>query len=154
MKGHPEIIATLNALLAEELTAINQYMVHAEMCENWGYAKLHAAVRQRAIVEMKHAEALISRILFLDGKPVVDQLQPLHIGEDVRAQIAYDLQAEKDGVRAYNDAIKQAVDLKDNMTRELLLSILRDEEAHVDELEQYHDQIAQMGYGTFLSTLL
>ncbi len=154
MKGSPELIATLNQLLAEELTAINQYMVHAEMCENWGYDKLHAAVRRRAIVEMKHAETIIGRILSLEGTPIVSELKKLHIGADVRAQIANDLQAEREGVVAYNEAIRQAVALQDNVTRALLLSILKDEDAHADELERYHAQIEQMGYETFLSTQL
>ncbi len=154
MKGNTELIATLNDLLAEELTAINQYMVHAEMCESWGYTRLHAAVRQRAIVEMRHAEALISRILFLDGMPNVGELRQLHIGGDVRTQIANDLAAERSGVEAYNDAIALAMKVRDNVTRELLQGILKDEDLHVDELERYHDQIEQMGYQTFLSTLL
>ncbi|MCX8109187.1 MAG: bacterioferritin, partial [Verrucomicrobiae bacterium] len=133
------------------LTAINQYMVHSEMCANWGYDRLHEAVEKRAIDEMKHAEKLIARILFLEGTPNVSQLQKMFIGATVPSQLENDLQSELEAVRAYNDSIRVATDLGDNGTRELLESILKDEEAHIDWLEAQRDQIAQMGLPQYLS---
>jgi bacterioferritin len=150
MKGDEKIIEMLNDLLADELTAINQYMVHSEMCEDWGYAELHEAIEQRAIVEMRHAEKLIGRILFLEGIPVVSQLKTLHIGSDVPEQHANDWTAEKDAVASYNDGIRLAVELSDNGTRELLESILAEEEGHIDWIEAQQDQIKQMGIETYL----
>ena len=151
MKGQPAIIDTLNGLLADELTAINQYMVHSEMCSDWGYAKLHEAIEKRAITEMKHAERLIERILFLEGKPSVSKLNPISIGPDVEAQFRNDLRAEVAAVASYNAGVKQAAELVDNGTRDLFQSILNDEEAHVDWLEAQLDQIAQMGIQNYLS---
>lgn len=150
MKGNDKLIAELNNLLAEELTAINQYMVHAEMCDNWGYEKLAKQVKARAIVEMKHAEALIERILFLEGKPDVSRLEKIHIGDDIPAQINHDLSAEEGAIKRYNQAIKLAVDVGDNVSRDLLEDILEDENDHLDELEAKRDQIAQMGLQNFL----
>ena len=109
MQGNAEMLATLNQLLADELTAINQYMVHAEMCDNWGYKELDETVQARAITEMKHAERLIARILFLEGKPIVSNLNPIHIGADVAAQHKNDWQAERDAIQAYNEGIRRAV---------------------------------------------
>ena len=154
MKGNEKVITTLNALLADELTAINEYMVHSEMCANWGFERLHKATEKRAIDEMKHAEKLIGRILFLEGTPVVSRLNDLHIGADVAAQLNNDRGAEAGAVKAYNDAIRQAADLGDNGTRELLDSILKDEEAHIDWLEAQLDQIKQMGIQTYLAEQL
>jgi bacterioferritin len=151
MKGQQAIIGTLNGLLADELTAINQYMVHSEMCADWGYAKLHEAVEKRAITEMRHAERLIERILFLDGKPTVSKLNQISIGADVEAQFGNDLAAEMTAVAGYNAGVTQAAELVDNGTRDLLQSILNDEEAHLDWLEAQLDQIAQMGIQTYLS---
>jgi len=151
MKGQQAIIGTLNGLLADELTAINQYMVHSEMCADWGYAKLHEAVEKRAITEMRHAERLIERILFLDGKPTVSELKKISIGADVEAQFGNDLQAEMAAVAGYNAGVTQAAELADNGTRDLLQSILNDEEAHVDWLEAQLEQIAQMGIQNYLS---
>lgn len=151
MKGDVKIIALLNDLLADELTAINQYMVHAEMCDNWQFEKLAEAVEKRAIGEMKHAEKLIGRLLFLEGTPVVTNLKKVHIGANVEAQLNNDLAAEVDAVRVYNAGIHLAVELGDNGTRELLDSILKDEEAHLDWLEAQIDQIAQMGIQVYLS---
>jgi bacterioferritin len=151
MKGQQAIIDTLNSLLADELTAINQYIVHSEMCANWGYDKLHGAIEQRAITEMKHAERLITRILFLDGKPTVSKLNAISIGADVETQFRNDLQAEMAAVSGYNAAAKQAAELVDNGTRDLFESILTDEEAHLDWLETQLDQIAQMGLQNYLS---
>ncbi len=151
MKGNEQIIATLNLLLADELTAINQYIVHSEMCKNWGYEELHEAVEKRAITEMRHAEMHIARILFLEGRPIVSQLNPMHIGATVAEQFQSDLGAELGAVKAYNDAVKQAVELGDNGTRAMLESILKDEEEHVDWLEAQLDQIAQMGVQNYLA---
>ncbi len=151
MKGNEQMIDTLNALLADELTAISQYMVHSEMCANWGYGRLHESVEKRAMDEMKHAESLIARILFLEGRPIVSKLNPMHIGAEVEAQLRNDLQAELDAVSAYNKGIRQAFEVGDNGSRELLVSILKDEEEHVDELEAQLDQIGQMGIQNYLA---
>lgn len=150
MKGNERMLTTLNDLLADELTAINQYMVHSEMCADWGYERLHEAVEKRAITEMRHAEKLIARILFLDGMPIVSNLKKIHIGNDVPAQLQSDLEAEYEAVRAYNEGIRLATELGDNGSRELLESILTDEEEHVDWLEAQLDQIAQMGVQNYL----
>ena len=150
MKGNPKIIERLNALLADELTATNQYIVHSEMCANWRFDKLHNLVEKRAIDEMKHAEKLIARILFLEGIPVVSNLNKIHIGAEIPAQLENDLGAELGAVQAYNDGIRQAVEVGDNGTRELLESILADEEEHVDWLEAQLDQIKQMGVQNYL----
>ncbi|MGC8779688.1 MAG: bacterioferritin [Anaerolineae bacterium] len=151
MKGNEKLIETLNLLLADELTAINQYMVHSEMCKNWGYAELHEAIEKRAITEMKHAEMHIGRIIFLDGRPIVSKLNPLHIGDSVLEQLKSDLAAEQAAVKAYNDAVKQAVEVGDNGTRAMLESILKDEEDHLDWLEAQLDQIEQMGIQNYLA---
>ncbi len=151
MKGHEKILGLLNARLSEELTAINQYMVHSEMCDNWGYDRLHSAIEKRAIEEMKHAEKIIGRILFLEGTPIVSQLQKILIGKDVPSQIENDLTSELDAVKAYNESIRVAVELGDNGTRDLFESILEDEEAHIDWLEAQRDQIAQMGLSQYLA---
>lgn len=152
MKGNPKLIETLNSLLAEELTAINQYMVHAEMNEAWGYGKLHAGYEKRAIDEMKHAEKLIARILFLEGIPIVSELQKIHIGSDVPKQVENDRVSEVDAIKMYNDAIKLAGEVGDYATRELLEKILGDEDRHVDQLEELQDQISQMTLPIFLTT--
>jgi len=151
MKGNEEIIAVLNQLLADELTAINQYMVHAEMCDNWGYEELDGKIQERAVAEMKHAEKLIARILFFEGKPIVSNLNPIHIGADVAAQHKNDWQAEYGAIQAYNEAIRLAVKIGDNGTRDLLESILTDEEDHIDWIEAQQDQIAQMGIENYLA---
>ncbi len=150
MKGQDKVLEQLNLRLAEELTAINQYMVHSEMCANWGYEHLHEVVEKRAIDEMKHAEKLIARIIFLEGKPMVSNLGKLFIGEAVEKQIQNDHEAELGAIRAYNDSIKLAAELGDNGSRDLLEEILEDEEEHIDGLEAQMDQIAQMGIQNFL----
>jgi bacterioferritin len=152
MKGDPKLIKTLNALLADELTAINQYMVHSEMCDGWGYMKLHKAIEKRAIDEMKHAEKLIGRILFLEGLPIVSDLKKLHIGSDIPKMFANDQIAEDGAIKAYNEAIILAGTVKDYATRDLLQSILNDEDAHMDLIEEVRDQIGQMGIQIFLTT--
>jgi len=151
MKGNDKVIETLNMLLADELTAINQYMVHSEMCKNWGYGELHEAIEKRAITEMKHAEMHIGRIIFLEGRPIVSKLNSLHIGDTVLEQLKSDLGAEQAAVKMYNDAVKLAVEVGDNGTRAMLESILKDEEDHLDWLETQLDQIEQMGIQNYLA---
>ncbi|MEI6651526.1 MAG: bacterioferritin [Chlorobiaceae bacterium] len=154
MKGNPKMIEKLNSLLADELTAINQYMVHSEMCSNWGYEKIHKAAEKRAIDEMKHAEKLIGRILFFEGIPIVSNLKKISIGSEVASQHQNDLNSEIDAVASYNEAIKIAVECGDNGTRELLGSILKEEEAHLDWLEAQLEQINQMGIQNYLADKL
>jgi bacterioferritin len=151
MTGHPNVLKALNNLLADELTAINQYMVHSEMCDNWGYDELHKAIEKRAVDEMHHAESLIARILFLEGSPTVTTLHAITIGKSVKEMIANDHESEKGAVKAYNDAIRIAVEAADNGSRELLEKTLKDEEAHIDWLEAQADQIAQMGVENYLA---
>lgn len=151
MKGSEKVIAVLNDLLADELTAINQYMVHSEMCDNWGYARLHKLIEKRAIDEMKHAERLIARILFLEGTPIVSRLNAIHIGPDVKRQFEHDAEAENAAIKAYRDAIVLCGNEGDFGTRELLEAILQDEEAHLDWLEAQLDQIAQVGIENYLA---
>ena len=151
MKGDQRILDTLNELLADELTAINQYMVHSEMADDWMYARLHDAVEKRAIDEMRHAESLIGRILFLEGRPVVSNLKGIHIGAEVPEQVQNDLAAEHGAIEAYNEGIRLAREVGDNGTRELLESILKDEETHTDWLEAQLDQIKQMGIENYLT---
>jgi bacterioferritin len=151
MKGDQRIIDTLNDLLADELTAINQYMVHSEMADDWMYERLHEAVEKRAIDEMRHAESLIGRILYLEGRPVVSNLKGIHIGAEVPEQIENDLAAEHGAIRAYNEGILLAREVGDNGTRELMESILKDEETHTDWLEAQLDQIKQMGIQNYLT---
>ncbi len=151
VKGNKKLIERLNALLADELTAINQYIVHSEMCANWGYERLHEAIEKRAITEMKHAERLIERILFLEGMPIVSELNEITIGSDVKAQFESDLAAEQMAVAAYNEGIGLAVEVGDNGTRALLESILADEEGHIDWLEAQLDQIKQIGIQNYLT---
>jgi bacterioferritin len=151
MKGNAQLLKALNGLLADELAAINQYMVHAEMVENWGYMKLGKMIQTRAVTEMKHAEKLIGRILFLEGVPIVNKLNDIHIGAEVPKQFENDHAAEIGAVKSYNAAIKLAADVSDNATKELLDSILNDEDGHVDEIEAQQDQIKQMGLPQYLS---
>jgi bacterioferritin len=152
MKGDPKLIKVLNSLLADELTAINQYMVHSEMCDDWGYEKLHKAIEKRAIDEMKHAEKLIGRILFLGGLPIVSELKKLFIGADVPKMFVFDHKAEQDAIKAYNNAIVLAGNVKDFATRDLLQTILNEEDAHMDGIEEVQDQIKQMSLQIFLTT--
>lgn len=152
MKGNVKLIATLNSLLADELTAINQYMVHSEMCDDWGYGKLHEKFEKRAIDEMKHAEKLIGRILFLEGMPVVSKLNKITIGPDIPKQLKSDLAAEMVAIKAYNAAIKLAGEVGDYATREILEGILKDEDQHVDEIEELQGQIEHMSLPVFLTT--
>jgi bacterioferritin len=151
MKGNARVIQALNDRLREELTAISQYMVHSEMCANWGYDALHKAVEKQAIDEMHHAESLIARILFLEGAPAVSKLDEIRIGKDVKEIVTNDLGAERDAVKAYNESIRLAVELGDNASRDLLAKILQDEERHVDWGEMQRDQIEQMGLQNYLA---
>jgi len=151
MKGNERVIERLNARLADELTAINQYMVHSEMCANWGLKHLHEAVEKRAIMEMKHAEKLIGRIIFLEAKPWVSTLGKINIGADVEAQLKNDWAAEDGAVKAYNDDISLAVEIGDNGSRELFESTLLDEEDHIDWIEAQLDQINLMGLQNYLA---
>jgi bacterioferritin len=152
VKGNAKLIATMNDLLADELTAINQYMVHSEMCSNWGYQRLHKKVEHRAIEEMKHAEKLIARIIFLEGIPKVDKLNKISIGSTVPAQFAGDLKAEMGAIAAYNKAVHLADEAGDATTRAMLEEIAHDEDRHIDWLEEQLDQIKQMGAEVYLST--
>ena len=154
MKGTQKVIGALNSLLADELTAISQYMVHSEMCDNWGYGKLHETIQKRAVEEMKHAEKLIGRILFLEGIPIVSDLNKIYIGADVPKMFVNDHNAESRAIKAYNSAILVCGDEKDYATREILESILNDEDRHIDDIEAVQDQITQMSLQVFLSTQL
>lgn len=154
MQGNPEVIGHLNRVLKGEFTAIHQYIVHAEMCDNWGYSKLGGFIKQQAIGEMRHAEILIERILFLEGVPGMGELSPLNVGQNVKDQLSNDLQLEYEAVRILNAAIKDAVAVGDNASRELFGTILKDEEEHVDWLESQLQMIADMGLGIYLSQQL
>jgi bacterioferritin len=150
MKGNKKLVTVLNSLLADELTAINQYMVHSEMCENWGYSKLHMAIRKQAIDEMRHAEWLIERIIFFDGSPTVSKLNDISIGKTVSEMIGNDNEDELNAVKAYNEAIKLARLVDDQGTVDLLTKILKMEEGHVDWAEIQQAQIEQMGMENYL----
>ena len=150
MRGNDKVIAELNEALREELTAINQYFIHAEMCHNWGYHKLGSYIRKQSIDEMKHAEQLIERILFLDGTPKMEYLD-LNVGGNVRAQIEADLTLEVNAVAMYNKAIQISRDAGDDQSRELFSKLLKDEEEHVDWLEAQVHLIKEMGYERYRS---
>ncbi len=152
MKGNQKLIETLNSLLADELTAINQYMVHSEMADSWGYEKLHKHFEKRAIDEMKHAEQLIGRILFLEGTPIVSNLKQMHIGSEIPKQLEYDHELESAAIKAYNAAISLAGEVADFATREVLEHILNDEDRHIDGIEAIRDQISHMTLQVFLTT--
>ena len=154
MQGNEKIIAKLNELLSHELTAINQYMVHSSMSDNWGYAKLHTIIQKRAIDEMKHAERLIDRILFLEGKPVVSVLDNIMIGSEIVKQHQNDHISEEDAIHKYNIGIELAVEVNDNGTRDLMQSLLKDEESHIDVIEAQLEQINQMGIQNYLAEQL
>jgi len=151
MKGNPKVIAALNEALKEELTAINQYFLHAEMCENWHYGRLGDYIKKQSIDEMRHAEKLIERILFLDGTPSLTEPMQLTVGKNVKEQIESDLKLEIDAVGLYNRSIQLAREEGDNASRELFERLLKDEEGHVDWLEAQVHQIHEMGYERYLS---
>jgi bacterioferritin len=151
MKGNPQVIAALTLALKEELLAINQYFLHGEMCENWHYGRLGSFIKKQSIDEMKHAEALIERILFLDATPSLTEPMQLTVGKNVREQLESDLKLEIDAVGMYNEAIKVATEAGDNASRELFERLLKDEEEHVDWLEAQAHQIQEIGYERYLS---
>ena len=150
MKGNSKVIAELNKALREELTAINQYFLHAEMCENWGYHRLADFIRKQSIGEMKHAETLIERILFLDGSPSMMPLE-LKVGGTVKNMIESDLALEVGAVKMYNESIAIATKEGDNGSRDLFVVLLKDEEEHVDFLEAQMHQIKELGYERYLT---
>jgi bacterioferritin len=133
------------------LTAINQYILHGEMCDDWGYGVLHEVIEKRAIQEMKHAEKLIERILFLEGMPIVSKLNDIHIGSTVEKQLNNDSIAEQEAIKLYNESVALTTKLGDNGTKILVESILTDEEEHLDWIEEQLDQIDQMGLQNYLN---
>jgi len=151
MQGNPKVIAVLNEALREELMAINQYFLHAEMCENWHYDRLGSYIKKQSIDEMKHAEALIERLLFLDATPSLTDPMQINVGKSVKEQLQSDLKLEIGAVAMYNRAIQVARDEGDNGSRELLERLVKDEEEHVDWLEAQMHQIHEMGYERYLS---
>jgi bacterioferritin len=153
MRGNPQVIEQLNQALREELTAVNQYFLHAEMCDNWGYHKLGSFIKKQSIDEMKHAEKIIERLLFLDATPKMEYLD-LTVGNSVRVQLESDLKLEVNAVALYNKAVQVAREQSDDTSRELFSTLLKDEEAHVDWLEAQLHQIKEMGYEQYLSNQL
>jgi bacterioferritin len=151
MKGDKKILDILNDVLTAELTAINQYFVHGEMCENWGYERLQQVIRKHSIGEMKHAEEVIERILFLDGIPNMQRLGKINIGESVPEMLRLDLGLEMDAVAHLNKQIVTCNELDDNNTRHLLEEILEDEEEHVDWIESQLSLIEQVGVQNYLA---
>ncbi len=151
MKGNPKVIALLNEALKEELTAISQYFLHAEMCENWHYTRLGNYIKKQSIDEMKHAEKLIERLLFLDAIPNMTEPIQLAVGKNVKDQIESDLKLEIQAVAQYNKAVQVSREEGDNASRELFERLLKDEEEHVDWLEAQIHQIHEIGYERYLS---
>jgi bacterioferritin len=154
MKGDAKVIAVLQDVLKAELTAINQYFLHAEMCENWTYYKLAATTRKESIEEMTHAEKLLERILYLDGTPNMSDYFKINIGPTIEQQLRNDLQLEYDAVKRLNDGIKTCEAVNDNGSRELLKTILMDEEHHIDWLEGQLHVIKEMGIQNYLAQQL
>jgi bacterioferritin len=150
MRGNEQVIAQLNMALKEELTAINQYFLHAEMAHNWGYHRIGSYIKKQSIDEMKHAEKLIERLLFLDATPKMDYMD-LTIGANIRAQLESDLKLEEKAVVMYNTAIKISREVGDDASRQLFTELLKDEEEHTDWLEAQLHQIKEMGYERYLS---
>lgn len=151
MRGNDEVIEYLNECLKGELTAINQYFLHAEMMENWGYLKLANYTKKESIDEMRHAEALMERILYLDGSPTMNELFPLNIGKTVKAQFEADLALELQAIPRLNAAIASATAARDNGSRDLFEKILVDEEHHVDWLEAQLHMMAEVGEANYLA---
>lgn len=154
MKGNKKIIDRLNQLLSDELSAINQYIVQAEMCGNWGYKKLHDAIKKQAIDEMRHAEKLIERILFLEGVPVVDKINKISIGNNIEEQFRNDHVAESEAIKEYNESIRLSVQTGDDGTAELLRSILSDEEKHIDWIETQLELMEKINLQNYLTEQL
>jgi bacterioferritin len=153
MKGNPQVLEKLNQALRDELTAINQYFLHAEMCENWKYERLAKYIKKQSIDEMRHAEKLMERILFLDGTPSMEPLA-LTVGSNVGDMIQSDLKLELGAVASYNESIRVCVEQHDNGSRDLFVALLKDEEGHVDWLEAQSHQIKELGYERYLSMQL
>jgi bacterioferritin len=154
MQGNPRIIETLNDVLTAELTAINQYFIHAKMCANWGYDHLAEHIKDESIDEMKHADSIIERILFLEGVPNMQRLYPVRVGETVKEQFELDLQVEYEAVKRFNDGIALAVELADNATRHMLEEMLVSEESHADWLETQLEAMRQVGEQNYLAQQL
>ena len=154
MKGDPKVIEFLNQVLKAELTAINQYFLHAEMCENWGYERLAKIIRKESIEEMQHAEKLMERILYLDGTPNMSDYFKINIGQTVELQLKNDVQLEYDAVKRLNDGIQLCIAQNDGGSRELAEKILSDEEHHIDWLEAQLHAIEEMGYQNYLAQQL
>jgi bacterioferritin len=154
VKGDAKVIAVLNQVLKAELTAINQYFLHAEMCENWGYQRMAKHTRAESIEEMQHAEKLMEHILYLDGTPNVSDYFKINIGPDVKRQLQNDLNVEYDAVKRLNAGIQTCVQAGDNGSRELLEGILTDEEEHIDWLEGQLHAIEEMGIENYLAQQL
>lgn len=154
MKGDPKIIAVLSQVLKAELTAINQYFLHAEMCENWGYMRMAKLIRKESIEEMQHAEILMERILYLDGTPNMSDYFKINIGQTLKAQLQNDLNLEYEAVKRLNAGIETCVKVSDNGSRELLEKILTDEEHHIDWLEGQLHAIGEMGIENYLAQQL
>jgi bacterioferritin len=154
MKSNQQIIAALNDLLSDELTATLQYMVHSEMCKHWGYEKLHEEIEKKAIDEMRHAEWHIGRILFLEGIPVVSNLKTVNVASNLIDIIKNDEQAEAEAIIAYNKAIALAGELEDESTADSLVDILHDEEGHLDWAEKQLAQVEQMGFENYIAQQL
>ena len=150
MKGHPDIIEALNRALTIELTAINQYFIQSRMCENWGFMKLAHKHYEESIGEMRHADKIIKRVLFLDGVPEIARYDVIRVGTDVKEQFENDLKLEVGGVKAYNDAVTLCAQLNDNGSREMLAAILVESEEHVDWLETQLGLIDQVGLQLYL----
>ena len=151
MKGHDKVIALLNDCLTAELTAVNQYFLHARMCENWGYERLWKRLRQESIDEMKHADQLIERILYLEGLPNVQRLGKISVGQSVHEMFRLDLEVEKSSIRAYNEGVELARSLADNGTRDLLEDLLKGSESYANWLEAQLTLIAQVGEQNYLA---
>lgn len=151
MKGNATVLEHLNHALRDELTAINQYFLHAEMSENWGYKKYSKYIKKQSLDEMKHAELLMERILFLDGTPTMQPMS-LTIGKTVKDMIESDLQLEHEAVASYNESIRVCVENGDNGSRDLFVRLLKDEEGHVDWLESQVHQIHEIGFERYLIT--
>ena len=154
MQGNPRIIETLNDVLTAELTAINQYFIHAKMCDNWGYDRLAEHIKDESIDEMKHADSIIERILFLEGVPNMQRLYPVRVGETVKEQFELDLAVEVEAVKRFNDGIALAVELGDNATRHMLEEMLVSEEDHADWLETQLEAMRQVGEQNYLAQQL
>ena len=154
MQGDPAIIAMLNDVLTAELTAINQYFIHAKMCSNWGYERLAEHSRDESIEEMKHADEIIERILYFDGVPNMQRLNPVRVGETVAEQFQVDLELEYEAVKRFNAGIAQCVAAGDNATRAMLEKILASEEDHVDWIETQQEAIRQIGEANYLAQQL